>query len=98
MRLSRVFNGEVGQAAAGVELVGRGDGLGRAGGEAAGATAAMIRLGPVGREFQRGEDFGKEEPVPQAAADEVGVLAGEAEAGAPGEIALQNGPGVHVPK
>ena len=40
----------------------------------------------------------RKNPVAQAAADEVGVLADEAETGALGQVALQQGTGVDVPK
>ncbi len=36
--------------------------------------------------------------LPQAAADEVGVLADEAKAGALREVAFQQRPGVHIPE
>ena len=92
------FDGVVGEAAAGIKLEGGGDGLGGAGGEAAGAGAAAVFFGSVGFEFEGGEDFGEEEPVAEGAADEVGVFADEAEAGALGEVAFEDGAGIDVPE
>jgi len=56
------LNGQVGDAAAGVELVGRGDRPGRAGRDAAHARSAVVPLRRVGLEFQRGDDFAQEQP------------------------------------
>ena len=78
---SRVLDREVGDAAARVELVGRGKGVGRAGVEAGAARAAMVRFRRVRRQFRGGEDRAEEEPRAEVAADEVGVLALPAEAG-----------------
>src|SRR5262249_25808325 len=49
-------------------------------------------------EFEGGEDFAEENPVAAGATNEVGVLADEAETGALGEIALEDGAGVNVPE
>ena len=92
------FNGEVGDAAAGVEDEGLGDGLGGAGGDAALASAASVSFGRVWEEFCGGEDFGEEEPVAEGAADEVGVFSDEADAGALGEVSFEDGAGVDVPE
>ena len=92
------FDGEVGDAAAGVEDEGLGDGLGGAGGDAALASAAAVFFGRVGGQFGGGEDFGEEEPVAEGAADEVGVFSDEADAGALGEVSFEDGAGVDVPE
>src|SRR5687768_15282013 len=76
------FDREIGNAAAGIELERRGNGVGGAGINAAGASAAAVWFRVAGRKFEGGDDLGDEKPVSQRAADEVGVLAGEAEAGA----------------
>jgi len=75
-----------------------GDGVGGAGVEAAAAGAAAVALGGVGLEFEGSEDFAEENPIAERAADEVGVLADEAEAGALGEIAFEDRAGVGVPE
>ena len=77
-----VLDGQVGDAAARIELVGRGEGIGRADVEAAAAAAAMVGLGRVGLELARGEDRAEEQPRAELARDEVGVLALPAEPGA----------------
>ncbi len=66
--------------------------------DAAGAGAATVFFRRVGREFEGGEDFGEKNPVAEPAADEVGVLADEAQAGALGEVAFEQRAGVHVPQ
>ena len=92
------LDSQIGDAAAGVELERRGDGPGRAGVDAARAFAAVVALRLVRLEFGGGEDFGDKKPVAEPAADEVGVFADEAEAGALAKVALEDWPGVHVPK
>ena len=90
------FDGEVGDAAAGVHATGGGDGLGGAGGDAAGAFAAVVGGGGVRGEFEGGEDVCEEEPGAEVAVDLHGALAAPAEAGFAGEVALEDGAGVHV--
>ena len=92
------LDGEVGDAAARVQLERRGDGGGGAGGEAARAFAAMILLRRVRLQFERRDDFREKNPVAESAADEVGVLADEAETGALREVAFQQRAGVHIPE
>ena len=60
------LDGQVGDAAAGIELERGGDGGGRAGGDAAGAGAATVLLRRVRLQFERGDDLGEEEPVARA--------------------------------
>ena len=91
-----VFDGEVGEAAAGVELVGGGDGLGGAGGEAAGAFAAVIVEGAVGGDFEGGEDFGEEEVAAEGGVDLEGAFAVPAEAGGGSPVAFEDGAGIGV--
>lgn len=90
------FDGEVGDAEAGIELEGGDDGLCGASGDATGAGAAAVGFGGVGVQGECGEDFCEEKPVAESAADEVGVFADEAEAGALGEVAFEDGAGVDV--
>ena len=56
----------------------------------------MVLFRPVRHQFQGGEDFRQEQPVAQPAADQIGVLARETQAGALGRVALQQGPRVGV--
>ena len=58
----------------------------------------MVFLRRVRLQFERRQNLGEKNPVAEPAADEVGVLADKAEAGAPGEVALQHRPGVHIPE
>ena len=58
----------------------------------------MIFLRRVRREFQRRQNFREKNPVAKPAADDVGVLADKANAGALRQIAFQQRPGVHIPK
>ena len=53
----------------------------------------LVRLLPWG-----GEDFGNEKPVAEPSADEVGVFADEAKAGALAKVALEDRPSIDVPK
>ena len=66
---------QVGNAAPRIQLERRRKGPGGAGVQTGGAAAAVVALGRVGRQVQRGEDRAKEEPVPQFARQDVGVLA-----------------------
>ena len=91
-----VFDGEVGDAAGGVEVVGARDGVGGAGGHAGGAFAAVVVLLFVGREGKGGEEFGEEEPGAEGGVDLDGGLAVPAEAGFGGEVAFEDGAGVGV--
>ena len=70
-----MFDGEIGDAAPRIELVRRGEGVGRARIEAGAALAAMIRFRRVGRQFDRQEQFAEEQPGAEAARHQVGVLA-----------------------
>ena len=70
-----VLDGQVGNAAPRIELVGRGEGVGRADVEAGAAGAAMIGVGVVARQLGRGEDRAEEQPGAEFARDQIGVLA-----------------------
>ena len=54
--MAGMLYGEIGDAAARIELIGRREGIGRADIEAAPAGAAMVALGRVGRQFGGGVD------------------------------------------
>ena len=69
------FDRQIGDAAPRIELVGGGQGICGAGGQAGCAAAAMIRVRRVGRQVQGGEDFAEEKPGTMGAGDEVGVFA-----------------------
>ena len=73
--MALVLDGEVGDAAPRVEHVGLRERLCRADVEAGPAGAAMIALGRVARQRQRGEDRAKKQPGAEVARDEIGVLA-----------------------
>ena len=90
------FDGEVGEAAAGVHLTGGGDGLGGAGGDAAGAGAAVVGGFLVRGQVEGGDDFSEEEPGAELAVDLHGAFAIPAEAGFAGEIAFEDGAGINV--
>ena len=90
------FDGEVGEAAAGVHLTGGGDGLGGAGGDAAGTGAAVVGGFLVRGQVEGGDDFSEEEPGAELAVDLHGAFAIPAEAGFTGEIAFEDGAGINV--
>jgi hypothetical protein len=92
------LDGQVRDATTGIEGEGRGERVGGAGVEAAGALAAEISRGWVGGEFGLGQDFSEEEPVPEIAGHEVGVASDETDAGALGEIPFEDGAGVDIPE
>lgn len=91
-----VLDGEVGNAAWGVDVVGAGDGVGGAGGHAGGAFATVVVLFFVGFEVEGGEEFGEEEPGAEFGVDLDGGFAVPAEAGFGGEVAFEDGAGVGV--
>src|SRR5206468_8300805 len=92
------FDGEVGDTAAGVELERRRNRIGRASRDATGTGAATVFLRRVRLQFQRGEDFRQVKPVAELAADQVGVLADEAQSGPLRQVPFEHWPGVHVPE
>lgn len=90
--VAAVFDGEVGEAATCVEVVGTAEGAGGAGAEAvvAGAAAGwegcVVVVGGEG-----GDDFAEEEVTAGVGDDEVGVLACPAESGSPCPVAFEEG-------
>ncbi len=84
-----VFDGEVREAAARIEPVGRHDRAGRTGREAGRAAAAVIGGRRIGRERQVREEFAQHEQRARAGIDQVGVLADPAEPGIARERFLQ---------
>ena len=70
-----VFDGEVGNAPAGIELVWRGEGIGRARILAGTTLAAAVGMGCVRFEAERRVDRAEEKPAAVAPADQIGVLA-----------------------
>ena len=77
-----VFDRQIGDAAARVELVGRREGGGRAGVEAAAAGAAVIALCRVGFERQAQKNLAEKQPGAEIPRHQIGVLALPAEPGA----------------
>ncbi len=85
------LDGQVGDAAAGVQLPGAADGVGGAGLDAAGAAPAAIGLeGFVRRQLQGGEQLAQQQPGAQLRVDEDRVLAEPADPGPPGVLPLQD--------
>ncbi|QTK79901.1 hypothetical protein AT6N2_C2270 [Agrobacterium tumefaciens] len=80
-----VLNGEIGDAAARIQLVGSGEGCRGAGVEAGAAGAAMILLGLIETQLGRGEHAAQKQPGAMAAADEIGMFALPAETGRGGK-------------
>jgi len=74
------------------------DGRSGAGREAASTGAATVLFRVIGFQFKGSDDFGEENPVAKFAADEAGVFANEAKAGALGQGAFEERARVHVPK
>ena len=70
-----VLDGEIGDAAPGVELVGSRKRSRRADIEAGPARAAMVNVSIVARQIQRGENRAQKQPRAEFARDEVGMLA-----------------------
>jgi hypothetical protein len=75
------FDGQIGNAAPGVELIRCREGRCGADVETAPAGTAMVALGLVGRQLQRGENSAEEEPRAHTARHQVGVLALPAQPG-----------------
>lgn len=65
---------EIGNAAIGVELIGRQDRIGRTGFDATRASAATIRSGEIGFEIERCQDYAKKQPRASLLIDEAGVF------------------------
>ena len=92
-----VFDGEVGDATAGVEGAIGENGIGWTGLDATRTGAAVVGdEGNVWFEFEAEQDFGKEKIGAFLRMDEAGVLADPAEAGALGEVAFEEGAGIGV--
>ena len=75
-----VLDGEIGNAAPRIDLVGRGERARRTDVEAGVARAAMIALRRIGLDLERGEDRAQEQPRAEFARHEIGVLALPADA------------------
>ena len=94
--LAAMLDGEVRDAPAGVEHVGRHEGLGGAGVETGAARAAAIRQRRIALELGGGQQHADEEPRPEARPQQHRVLADPAEARPRREIALEHGARVDV--
>ena len=88
--VSLMLDGEIGDARARVDAVGRGEGMRGTYVEATPAGPAMILFRRVGSDLRRGEDRADEEPRSEFARYEIGVLALPAEPGAGGERLLHH--------
>lgn len=91
-----VFDGEVGDAFAGIEMSVAGDCVGGAGVYAGGAFPTVIVHGRIGREVEGGDDFREEEPGAEFGMDLNGGFSIPAEAGFGGEVAFEDGSVVDV--
>src|SRR5499427_5273868 len=94
--LSTVLDGQVRDAPARVQHVGRDEGLRRAGVEAGATASAAIGERLVYVEGRRSQEHSNEEPRPEVGMKQHGVLADPAEPRPRGQVALENRTGVHV--
>ena len=92
--MSLMLDGEIGDAGACVDAVGRGESMRGAYIEATPAGPAMIFLGRVGSDLRGGEDRADEQPRAEFARNEIGVLALPAQSGAGGERLLHDRRGI----
>ncbi len=90
------FDGEVADAASGIQLERGSDGMGGAGVDAARAAATAVGFGRVGSEFKGRKNLGNEEPVAKPTADQVGVFADKAEAGFLTKRTFEDRPGIDI--
>jgi len=84
------LDGQVADAAAGIEPPGRDDRAGGTGLQTALAAAAVLARGLRGRQGQIGVERAKEEHRAAVAVEQQRVLAAPAQAGAPGELDLEH--------
>lgn len=91
-----VFDGEIGNAAAGIDAVRCDDRVGGTGNNATDAFATMIDGGRISREGESGEDFCEEEPCAKAAMDLNGAFAVPTETRGRGKVALKDGSGIDI--
>lgn len=91
---SPVFDGEIGNAAPGIEFIGPDDGPGRTDLDTGLATTAMVFDGRVYLKRQSGQDLAQEKIRPAAGCDQVRVFADPAESGVPCERFFEDGSGI----
>src|SRR5262252_4517219 len=94
--IATVLDGQVRDAPARVQHVGRDEGLRRAGVEAGATASAAIGERLVYVEGRRGQEHPDEEPRPEIGMEQHGVLADPAEPRPRGQVALENRAGIHV--
>ena len=58
----------------------------------------MVYFGLVRVKFERGNNFRKENPIAEFSADEVRVLADEAQTGSLCQIPFEDRAGIHIPQ
>ena len=87
---SRVLYGQVGNAAARIEAVGRDNGSGRAGADTGAAGSAVPGNRRIGRQRQIGVDLSEKEPGAGGARQQQRVFAAPAQAGLTGQCGLHD--------
>ena len=90
------FDCQVGNAAARIQTMRRGDCAGRAGFDAALARSAAIWHRLIRRQFERRQNFREKKPCPESFVDQHRALAVPADAGLRRVIAFQNRPGIDI--
>jgi len=80
--MALMFDGQIGNAAPRIQLIGAGKRIRRADIETGGAAPAIIFFARIGLQIERGVDFAKEQPRSVRARHQIGVLALPADAGA----------------
>ena len=90
------LDGGVGQAAAGIELIGRGEGIGGTGVQTGAATAAVVGLLRIVGQRQVGQHHPQKHIGAEAAVQQAGVFANPAQAGLGRQRALQQRPRIHI--
>src|SRR6185295_18231319 len=92
--ISPVLDRPVADAAPGVQAIGLRESAGRAGVQAAGAAAAEIGERRVGGQVERRQDLAEQEPGAAFRVEQHRVLAHRSEAGARGDLALEERTGI----
>ncbi len=92
-----LLDGEVGDAAGGIQHPGLDERIGGAGVEAPGTAAAVIGdHRRIGSQFRISENLPDEEPRPDSRPEQHGILANPAQPGTPGQFTFRNWSRVHI--